>query len=195
MAKDQYPLGDYLKSINETKEDLTLRDPEWMKKYPPFIINRCLSSHMDAIMMANEMNFHHQLDNDLFRRLNKRNLIPKINNITNAKALNKGLKDWYGDYRNYYVNDRDGNIYFPVNNFKIVLRRSTDGYVFKEIKKDILKKGSIGFRVKEVEKFFGIKQDGYFDEELVNLVKAFQKKNNLKPDGIIGDNTLKHMEK
>ena len=35
-----------------------------------------------------------------------------------------------------------------------------------------------------------------FDEqELVNLVKAFQKKNNLKPDGIIGDNTLKHMEK
>ena len=65
MAKDQYPLGDYLKSINETKEDLTLRDPEWMKKYPPFIINRCLSSHMDAILMANEMNFHHQLDKDL----------------------------------------------------------------------------------------------------------------------------------
>ncbi|BCU96765.1 MAG: hypothetical protein CM15mV13_2190 [uncultured marine virus] len=64
-GKDQYPLGDYLKNINETKEDLTLRDPEWMKKYPPFIINRCLSSHMDAIMMANEMNFHHQLDNDL----------------------------------------------------------------------------------------------------------------------------------
>jgi len=137
----------------------------------------------------------HQLDTDLFRRLNKRNSIPKINNITNAKALNKSLKDWYGDYRNYYVNDRDGNIYFPVNNFKIVLRRSADGYVFKEIKKDILKKGSIGFRVKEVEKFFGIKQDGYFDEELVNLVKSFQKKNNLKPDGIIGDNTLKYMGK
>ena len=65
MTSNQYPLGDYLKSINETKEDLTLRDPEWMKKYPPFIINRGLSSHMDAIMMANEMNFHHQLDNDL----------------------------------------------------------------------------------------------------------------------------------
>ena len=65
MTSNQYPLGDYLKSINEAKEDLTLRDPEWMKKYPPFIINRCLSSHMDAIMMANEMNFHHQLDNDL----------------------------------------------------------------------------------------------------------------------------------
>ena len=65
MTSNQYPLGDYLKSINETKEDLTLRDTEWMKKSPPFIINRCLSSHMDAIMMANEMNFHHQLDNDL----------------------------------------------------------------------------------------------------------------------------------
>lgn len=135
----------------------------------------------------------HQLDTDLFLRLNKRNSTPKINNITNAKALNKSLKDWYGDYRNYYVNDRDGNIYFPVNNFKIVLRRSADGYVFKEIKKDILKKGSVGFRVKEVEKFFGIKQDGYFDEELVDLVKAFQKKNNLKSDGIIGDKTLKYM--
>ena len=65
MTSNQYPLGDYLKSINETKEDLTRRDPEWMQQYPPFIINRCLSSHMDAIMMANEMNFHHQLDNDL----------------------------------------------------------------------------------------------------------------------------------
>ena len=47
--------------------------------------------------------------------------------------------------------------------------------IIKEIKKDILKKGSTGFRVKEVEKFFGIKQDGYFDEELVNLVKAKEK--------------------
>ena len=98
----------------------------------------------------------YQFDTDLFRRLNKKNSTLNINNITNAKALNKSLEDWYGDYRNYYVYDRDGNIYFPVNNFKIVLRRIADGYVFKEIKKDILKKGSVGFRVKEVENSLGL---------------------------------------
>jgi hypothetical protein len=54
-------LKDWLNSINFTKEDLT----EDIKEYPPFIINKCLSGHIDSILFANEMNMNHQLDKDM----------------------------------------------------------------------------------------------------------------------------------
>ena len=54
-------LKDWLNSINFTKEDLT----EDIKSYPPYIINRCLSGHIDCVLFANEMNMHHQLDKDM----------------------------------------------------------------------------------------------------------------------------------
>ena len=54
-------LKDWLNSINFTKKDLS----EDIKSYPPFIINRCLSGHIDCVMYANEMNMHHQLDKDM----------------------------------------------------------------------------------------------------------------------------------
>jgi len=56
-----YELKDWLNSINFTKEDLS----EDIKSYPPYIINRCLSGHIDCVMYANEMNMHHQLDKDM----------------------------------------------------------------------------------------------------------------------------------
>ena len=58
-------LKDWLNSINLTKEDIIKDDPELVKKYSPFIINKCLSAHIDCIMFANEMNLHHQLDKDI----------------------------------------------------------------------------------------------------------------------------------
>ena len=54
-------LKDWLNSINHTKEDLS----EDIKSYPPYIINRCLSGHIDCVMFANEMNINHHLDKDL----------------------------------------------------------------------------------------------------------------------------------
>ena len=54
-------LKDWLNSINFTKEDLS----EDIKYYPPYIVNRCLSGHIDCIMFANEMNMNHHLDKDL----------------------------------------------------------------------------------------------------------------------------------
>ena len=54
-------LKDWLNSINFTKEDLS----EDIKSYPPYIINRCLSGHIDCLMYANEMNIYHQLDKDM----------------------------------------------------------------------------------------------------------------------------------
>ena len=58
-------LKDWLNSINFTKENLIEEDPDLIKEYPPFIINRCLSGHLDAIMFANEMNKYPNLDKDL----------------------------------------------------------------------------------------------------------------------------------
>ena len=54
-------LKDWLNSINFTKEDLS----ENIKNYSPYIINRCLSGHIDCIMYANEMNINHHLDKDM----------------------------------------------------------------------------------------------------------------------------------
>ena len=56
-----YELKDWLNSINFSKEDIS----EDIKSYPPYIINRCLSGHIDCIMYSNEMNMHHQLDKDM----------------------------------------------------------------------------------------------------------------------------------
>ena len=49
-------LKDWLNSINQTKRNLIDEDPTIEKDYPPYIINRCYSGHLDAVMYANEMN-------------------------------------------------------------------------------------------------------------------------------------------
>ena len=61
----KYELKDWLNSINFTKENLLKEDPDNIKQYPPFIINRCLSGHLDCVLLANEMNLHHDLAKDM----------------------------------------------------------------------------------------------------------------------------------
>ena len=51
-------LKDWLNSINQTKKNLIDEDPSVEKSYPSYIINRCLSGHLDAVMFANEMNMY-----------------------------------------------------------------------------------------------------------------------------------------
>jgi hypothetical protein len=58
-------LKDWLNSINFTKENLLEEDPILVKEYAPYIINRCLSGHIDCILFANEMNMNHSLDKDM----------------------------------------------------------------------------------------------------------------------------------
>ena len=58
-------LKDWLNSINFTKENLIEDDPEAIKSYPPYIVNRCLSGHLDTILFANEMNKYSNIDKDL----------------------------------------------------------------------------------------------------------------------------------
>ena len=58
-------LKDWLNSINFTKHDLRDDDPDVMKDYAPYIINRCLSGHLDCVLFANEMNKYSFLDKDM----------------------------------------------------------------------------------------------------------------------------------
>jgi len=63
---ERYPLKDYLNSINLSKENLMeSEDPAWERCYPPFVINKCMSHHMDTVMFANEMNMYPELDKKL----------------------------------------------------------------------------------------------------------------------------------
>ena len=61
-AERMYELIDYIKAINESKKPLLDSDDKtWEKKYPPFVINRCLSMFYDTIMHSTEMNGLHFL--------------------------------------------------------------------------------------------------------------------------------------
>ena len=75
---------DYLKAINETKEDVMLTSQD-EKKYAAFIVNRGLSFFMDTIFQANEINRNLHLDSRLqFDYL--------LNSIRQKKRYSKWLK-------------------------------------------------------------------------------------------------------
>ena len=61
-----YELKDYLNAINHTKEKLMdTEDEEWERKYPPFIVNKCLAPFSDTILLLNEINQYPSIDKKL----------------------------------------------------------------------------------------------------------------------------------
>ena len=61
-----YELKDYLNAINYTKEPLLdTEDEQWVKKYPPYIVNKCIAPFPDSVMLVNEINQLHHLDKKL----------------------------------------------------------------------------------------------------------------------------------
>ena len=60
-----YQLKDYLNSINQNKQNLIDQDPLAEKKYPAYIVNKCMAQHLDTVMHANEMNQWVNLPNKL----------------------------------------------------------------------------------------------------------------------------------
>jgi hypothetical protein len=61
-----YELKEYLKAINQTKEPLMdTADEMWEKKYPAYVVNRCVYPFSDTILLVNEMNIYNGLDNKL----------------------------------------------------------------------------------------------------------------------------------
>ena len=60
-----YQLKDYLYSINQSKKNILDDDIDAERKYPPYIVNRCLSSFTDTILYVNEMNKNSHLEKKL----------------------------------------------------------------------------------------------------------------------------------
>jgi hypothetical protein len=60
-----YNLSQYLTSINQSKKNIMIGDSNAERCYPAFIINKCLSGHIDAVMYANQLNINNHLDNRL----------------------------------------------------------------------------------------------------------------------------------
>ena len=98
----EYKLSDYLNAINFSKVNLLDGDDlTWEKKFPPYVINRCLSQHIDTIIQANEMNQRHGLN----KRLQFHFLLNSIRKrkrfggkwISTAKSKNlEYVKEYYG---------------------------------------------------------------------------------------------------
>jgi hypothetical protein len=95
-----YELKDWLKSINFSKNNLLEENPDSIKEYPPFIINRILSGEIDCIMYANEMNISHYLDKDMqysfyLNSLRKKRRYSPLVRKDNIKDL-ECVKTYYG---------------------------------------------------------------------------------------------------
>jgi hypothetical protein len=75
---------DYLNAINQTKKDIMVDDAA-EKAYSGWMVNRGLSYFPETVLLANEMNIYHQLDNRLqFDFL--------INSIRKGKRFSKWVK-------------------------------------------------------------------------------------------------------
>jgi len=92
-------LKDWLNSINYTKKDVMVDEYE-EKKYPAFIINKCLAPFPDTVFYVNEMNRLHGLDNRLqydflLNSLRKRKRFAKWMKSSKIKDLDV-VKEYYG---------------------------------------------------------------------------------------------------
>ena len=96
-----YELKDYLNSINFTKQDLmATEDFTWEKKYPAYIVNRCLSYQHDTLIAANEMNGYHFLPQNmqyhfLLNIVRKKKRLAKFLKAEKLKKL-EYVKEYYG---------------------------------------------------------------------------------------------------
>ena len=92
-------LKDWLNSINYTKKDVMVDEYE-EKKYPAFIVNKCLAPFPDTLLYVNEMNRLHGLDNRLqydflLNSLRKRKRFAKWLKVSKIKDLDV-VKEYYG---------------------------------------------------------------------------------------------------
>tara|TARA_B100002019_G_C21268961_1_gene601039 strand:- start:1639 stop:2034 length:396 start_codon:yes stop_codon:yes gene_type:complete len=89
---------DFVKSVSSTKKDIMVDDIE-EKSYAPFLTNKALSYHQDAILFTNEMNCRHGLDHRLqyvffLNTLRKRQRFSKWEKPYISKKL-EVIRDYY----------------------------------------------------------------------------------------------------
>ena len=90
---------EYVKAINTSKQDIMVDDIA-EKGYNPFMVNRSLSYFADTILLANEMNIHHHLDNRLqfdflLNTVRKKNRFSKWTKSESSEDI-EAVKTYYG---------------------------------------------------------------------------------------------------
>jgi len=117
-----YQLKDWLNSINHQKNDL-FEEGASAKEYPAYIVNRCLSGDLDAIMFANEMNLNPNLDSDLqyYFLLNTLRKRKRFNPWLKKEKLEdlEVVKSYYG-----YSNEKAREVLSILNSEQIAFIRS-----------------------------------------------------------------------
>ena len=97
-----YELKDYLNAINYTKEPLMdSEDEDWEKKYPSYIVNKCLFPFPDTILLVNEMNRLHHLDKKLQFDFLLNSLRPRKRYTPWMKAKKLENLDYVKEYYGY----------------------------------------------------------------------------------------------
>ena len=96
-----YELKDYLNAINHTKEPLMdTEDEQWERKYPPYIVNKCVAPFQDTIMLVNEINQFYHLDKKLQFDFLINSLRPRKRYTPWVKAMKlenlEYVKEFYG---------------------------------------------------------------------------------------------------
>ena len=129
-----YELKEYLKAINQSKEKLMdTEDEVWEKKYPAYIVNKCLAPFDKATcLIVNEINGLSHLDNKLqfdflinsLRRMSRYSPWQKAKKISDIEYV----KEYYG-----YSNEKAKSALTILNNEQI-----------KQIKKKLNKGGRHG---------------------------------------------------
>ena len=89
---------DFVNAVTYTKKDIMVDEIE-EKSYAPFLVNKALSYHQDSILLTNEMNCKHGLDNRLqyvffLNTLRKRNRFSKWEKPYVSKKIDT-VKDYY----------------------------------------------------------------------------------------------------
>ena len=115
-----YELKEYLKAINQSKEKLMdTEDEVWEKKYPAYIVNKCLAPVDKATcLFVNEINGLSHLDNKLqfdflinsLRRMNRYSPWQKAKKISDIEYV----KEYYG-----YSNEKARSALTILNNEQI----------------------------------------------------------------------------
>lgn len=93
-------LTDWLNSINQKKNNLLFDNPDNIKDYTPYVINRLMSAHLDTILYANEMNLHWHLDKDVQYHFYLHSIKPKkrYSDWSRKKEIQdlENVKQYYG---------------------------------------------------------------------------------------------------
>ena len=92
-------LKDWLNSINLNKKNIMIDEYD-EKKYPAYIVNKCLAPFSDTLFYVNEMNRLHFLDNRLqyeflLNSIGKRKRFAKWMKVSKLKNLDV-VKEYYG---------------------------------------------------------------------------------------------------